>query len=188
MSDIEQSLEQLLSNASPRTVPDAADTAAARDVVRTEWRAVSGKHRSRKRMVRFAVAATVLIGVFSLFNGFRVPDIDVVRVASIQKSFGSIYVLGKQSQLTLANNLAAIHAGQTIVTGDDGGIALAWGNGGSVRLDSDTAVEFRNDRTVFLRSGRIYFDSTPSKLVAGISAGGVDAFRIETDYGANSCD
>ena len=125
MSDIEQSLEQLLSKASPRPVPDPADAAAARQAVRTEWQAVSGKHQSRKRMFRFAVAATVLIGVFSLFNGFRVPDIDVVRVASIQKSFGSIYVLGEQSRLTLADDLAVIHAGQTIVTGDDGGIALA---------------------------------------------------------------
>lgn len=186
MSDIEHSLEQLLSKASTRPVPDPVDAVAAREAVRTEWQAVTARHRSRKRVLRFAVAATVLIGIFSLFNTFRVVDIDAVSVASIQKSFGSIYVLGKQSRLILANDLAAVHAGQTIVTGDDGGIALAWGKGGSVRLDSDTEIEFRNDRTVFLRSGRIYFDSRPSELVAGSGAGGVDEFRIETDYGVVS--
>ena len=57
------------------------------------------------------------------------------------------------------------------MTGDDAGIALAWAGGGSVRLDRDSAVEFRDDNTVFLRSGQIYFDSTPSTLVAGTSVG-----------------
>lgn len=183
MSDIDRSLEDLLGKASPRPVPKPADAAAAREAVRAEWRNVSGKYRSRKRMVHFAVAATILISVFSIFNSYRLPDPGAVQVASIQKRFGTIYVLGKQSQLTPADDLAAIHAGQIIVTGDDAGIALAWGLGGSVRMNKDTKVEFIDDNTVHLWSGQIYFDSAPSGLVAGISAGGVDSFEIESDYG-----
>lgn len=183
MSDIDTTLEQLLSKASPRPVPDSQDAATARDAVRLEWRAVSGKHRFRKKMLRFAVAATVVIGLGLMFNSIRVTEPELTIVASIKKSFGSIYVLGDQSELTRADNLAAIHAGEVIVTGDDAGIALAWANGGSVRLDRSTEVEFRDDNTVYLRSGQIYFDSMPSELFAEVKAAGKSSFVIETDYG-----
>jgi hypothetical protein len=129
------------------------------------------------------VAATVVVGVGLLFNSFRGVEPEPARVASIQKSFGSIYVLGDQSELTRADNLAAIHEGQIIVTGDDAGIALAWVNGGSVRLDKSTEIEFRDDSTVYLRSGRVYFDSRPSELFAEVQAGGENSFVIETDHG-----
>lgn len=186
MSDIDDSLEQLLSNASPRPVPGRADAAMARETVHAEWRAVSGKHRSRRRLVRFALAATIVIGMFSLFSVFRGPSVDFVRVASIQKSFGSVYVLGEQSELTLANNLTAIYSGQTIVTGSDAGMALSWGEGGSVRLDKATRIEFVDDNTVQLQSGRIYFDSTPSELISGIGASGAESFQVETEHGTVS--
>ncbi len=186
MNDIDKTLEQLLSKASPRLVPDPEDTEAARDAVRQEWQAVSGQYRSRNRMLRFAVAATVLISLFSLFNAYRVVEPKWVTVASIQKSFGSIYVLGDQSELTRVDDLAGIHAGQVIVTGDDAGIALAWSNGGSVRLHRSTEVEFRDENTVFLRSGQLYFDSTPSELIAGPATTGDASFQIETEYGSIS--
>jgi len=183
MSDMDRSLEQLLSVASPRPVPAPADTAAVRDAVRAEWQSASGKYQSRHRLLRFALAATVLLGVFAVLNSFRVPDIDTERVASIQRSFGSIYVLGEQSTLTLLDDLQAIESGQTIITGADGGIALAWGRGGSLRLDRNTRVEFRDGDTLYLKGGQVYFDSTPSALLAGNSAGSVAAFELETDFG-----
>ncbi|MDH5241621.1 MAG: FecR family protein [Gammaproteobacteria bacterium] len=183
MSDMDQSLEKLLSEASPRPVPAAADTAAVRDAVRAEWQLVSGRHKSRQRMLRFAVAASVLLGVFAVLNTLRVPAAHEERVASIQRSFGSIYVLGEQSQLTPVADLKTIQSGQTIITGADAGIALAWSRGGSVRLDKNTRVEFRDDDTLYLKAGQVYFDSTPSELVAGISAGSIAAFEVETDYG-----
>lgn len=186
MSDMDQTLEQLLSKASPRPSPDAAATAAARKAVRSEWQAVSGKQRTRKNALHFALAASILIGVFALFNSLRVPNVDATPIASIQKSFGSIYVLGEQAELTLADGLSAIHEGQTIVTGDDAGIALAWRKGGSVRLDRNTEVEFKSDSSVYLRSGRIYFDSIPSELIAGITAGDIESFLIETEFGVVS--
>mgnify|MGYP000226789732 CR=1 FL=1 len=186
MSDIDNSLEQLLSNASPRPVPSSTDAAKAREAVHAQWRAVSGKHRSRRRLVRFALAATILIGLFSLFSVFRGPSVDFVRVASIQKSFGSVYVLGERSELTLANSLTAVYSGQTIVTGSDAGMALPWGKGGSVRLDKATKIEFVDDNTVRLQSGRISFDSTPSEPISVLSVSGAEPFQVETEHGTVS--
>jgi len=179
----DEALEELLKHASPRPMPSQSDEAAVRQVLRAEWREVSGRHRSRRRIVGFAMAATVLIGVFSVFSLFRMPVVDAVQVATIEKSFGSIYLLGKSSVLRETPALSRVLSGQTIVTGDEAGIALAWDHGGSVRLDANTRVTFRDDESVYLESGRVYFDSEPSTLIAGITAGDTKAFVVITDYG-----
>lgn len=191
MSDFEYStgvasddaLEKLLKQASPRPAPSRSDEAAVRQAVRAEWQNVSRRHRSRRRVVSFAIAASVLIGVFAAFNLFRMPIVEAVEVASIEKSFGSIYLLGESSELRETRDLASVLSGQTIVTGSEAGIGLAWGNGGSMRMDENTRVEFVNDETVYLQSGRIYFDSRTSPLIAGIGGGDAAQFVVHTDLG-----
>ena len=179
----DEALEELLKHASPRPMPSRSDEAVVRQALRAEWQAVSGRHRSRRRIVGFAMAATVLIGVFSVFSLFRLPVVDAVQVATIEKSFGAIYLLGESSELRETPALSSVLSGQTIVTGDEAGIALAWGLGGSVRLDANTRVTFRDDESVYLESGRVYFDSEPSALIAGITAGDTKDFVVITDYG-----
>lgn len=191
MSDVNQgtseqtdeALEELLKHASPRPMPSRSDEATVRQALRAEWQAVSGRHRSRRRIVGFAMVATVLIAVFSVFGLFRLPVADAVQVATIQKSFGAIYLLGESSELRETPALSSVFFGQTIVTGHAAGIALAWGHGGSVRLDANTRVTFRDDASVYLESGRVYFDSAPSTLVAGVTSDNTKQFVVITDYG-----
>lgn len=191
MSNVDQStsvpsddaLEQLLKHASPRPTPSQSDEAAVRQAVRAEWQNLANKRQVRQRVLRFAIAASVLIGVFSVFSVFRTPVVDVVQVATIEKSFGSIYLLGEESELRETRDLSIILSGQTIVTGNKTGIALAWGSGGSLRVDENTRVEFTADNSVYLKSGQIYFDSEPSTLVTGIAADRIDGFVVVTDYG-----
>lgn len=186
MNDIDESLEQLLSNASPRPVPAPADTAAVHEAVRAEWRTVSGRRRSRRRLMNYAVAATILVSAFSLFNSFSTPDVDISRVAMLQKSYGSIFVVGEHSTWTQVDDLLEIHPDQKIATGNNSGIALAWASGGSVRLGADTTVEFVDDSSVYLHTGKIYFDSTPSELITGATAANIGSFQIQTNHGVVS--
>lgn len=189
----DDAVEALLEQASPRPIPPSSDEQLIRDAVRAEWQAVAGKRRSRSRIMRFAIAATVVLAVAVSFNTFRVSGIAPVQVATISKSHGSIHLLGKQSQLQKMQDLTVITAGQTIVTGSGSGIGLEWGKGGSLRIDENTRIEFTADDSVFLTSGRIYFDSTPSELasggsvetVAAITGSGVSppALVIETEHG-----
>ena len=179
----DDALEKLLKHASPRPTPSPSDEAEVRKAVRAEWQNVSSRYRSRRRVASFAIAASVLIGMFVVFNLFRVPIVETVEVASIEKSFGSVYLLGESSELRETQDLASILSGQTIVTGRQAGIGLSWGNGGSMRMDEKTRVEFVNDETVYLKSGRIYFDSSPSPLIAGIDGGDTAQFVIHTDLG-----
>ena len=176
-------IERLLKEASPRPVPTSADETAVRAAVHSEWSLVTGKQRQRKRVVAYALAATVLIGVFSVFNVFRAPQFETVEVATIQKSFGSIYLVGDSSELAEIPNLVDLSSGQTVFTGDSAGIALAWNHGGSLRIDENTRVEFMSDDTVYLKSGRIYFDSTPAMLAAAPALTASARFTVKSEHG-----
>jgi len=178
-----EALEDLLRHASPRPTPSTDDEAAARAAVHTEWRDLTGRRRTRRRVMQYAVAATVLLGVFAGFNLFRGPVVETVRVATIQKSVGPVYLLGEQAELRETIDLANILSGQTIVTGSGAGLAVAWDGGGSIRLDENSRVEFTSDLAVFLKSGRVYFDSQGSSLVAGIDAGGTPQLTLRTELG-----
>ena len=184
MSKIEQdSLEELLKQAAPRPVPSPDDAATARAAVHEEWRQVTVGRRSRRRVVQYAIAATVLLGVFGVLNILRIPPVDIVRVASIEKSIGSVFVLGDQAELLEVNDEMQIFSGQTIVTRDDAGLALAWGNGGSLRVDANSRIEFTDEDAVFLISGRAYFDSRPGSGVAGTGVGDEPIFTLRTELG-----
>ncbi len=179
MSNIERDdLEILLRHAEPRPVPAPGDVAAAKAALRDEWREVTGRRRTRRRVGGFAIAATILAGVFVVHNASRIPVVDVVEVAAIEKNVGPVYVLGDRAELRPTDDLTRVVTGQTIVTGNQAGLALAWRRGGSLRIDEDTRVRFTSDESVFLESGRIYFDS-----VAGLGAGDASGFTVHTDHG-----
>ncbi|MCP5090724.1 MAG: FecR domain-containing protein [Gammaproteobacteria bacterium] len=179
----DDALEQLLKRAVPRLTPSKSDEAAVRQAVRAEWRRVSSTRQSHRRVLNYAMAATVLIGVFALFSVFRTSPIETVQVATIEKSFGSIYLLGEESELRETVDLSSVRSAQTIVTGAGAGMALAWVSGGSLRVDENTRVEFTTDNSVYLKSGRLYFDSEPSAMFAGTKASESDGFVVNTDYG-----
>jgi hypothetical protein len=155
-------------------MPPAADERIVREAVYAEWRSVSGKVRSRQRFTRLAIAASVLLAVAVSFNAFRATGVVApVVVASIDKSYGAIYLLGEQSELNEVPDLAMVSAGQTVVTGGKSGVGLAWNGGGSLRIDSATTVEFTGPDAIVLREGRVYFDSQETAT----------AFTIETAHG-----
>lgn len=181
----DDAVEAILEQAAPRPAPPMEDEQVVRDAVYAEWQAVTGRRSRRRRMTNFAIAATVLVAVSVAFNQFRVNDVAPIQVATIDKSHGSIYLLGEQSELHELPDLAAIMAGQTIVTGNDAGIGLSWSNGGSLRIDANTRIEFIAVDEVYLRSGRVYFDTAPTQRMAAITGSGVasPALAIETEHG-----
>lgn len=177
----DEAVEELLEMASPRPTPPGEDEIAVRDAVHAEWHAITGKIQTRRRVTYFAIAATVLLGIAVSFNALQVTNVPALEVATISKSHGSIYLLGEQSELQEASDLASISTGQVIVTGADAGIGIDWGNGGSLRVDQNTRIRFTSTESVYLVSGQIYFDSQPSQLVAGITGSGLE---IETQHGS----
>ena len=175
-------LDELLRHAEPRPVPGPDELEVARAAVRLEWQEATGRRTTRRRVAGLAIAAAIIVAVVASFDVTRAPGVYSVQVASIVKSFGPVYLLGEEAELRPTGDLSRITSGQTIVSGDDAGIALAWGAGGSVRVDQASRVRFTSDHEVFLENGRIYFDSVSVPSDGSVAANA--AFTIGTEYGA----
>lgn len=178
-----ETVEDLLRHATPRPTPPADAAASARAAIRNEWRATVGRRQRRRKAVGYALAATAIVGTFAALDLLRTPAPAAVQVASIDKSVGPVYLLGEQAELHETGGLAAIMSGQTVVTGAGAGLAIAWGDGGSLRLDEQTRVEFTDRESIFLHEGRVYFDSRDAALESGAVDGDSPVFRLRTELG-----
>lgn len=183
LSKSEKAIESILRSAPPRPAPSAADIASARSAVRTEWQAVYCKRRIRRRLVTVAAAASIVGAIAAGLFVLRLPSALPERVATIEKASGSIYLLGEQSVLHELPDLTELSTGQTLVTGDNSAIALAWLGGGSLRIDEGSRVEFTSPVEIFLRDGRVYFDSQPSALQGDALPGSASGFVVRTTEG-----
>jgi ferric-dicitrate binding protein FerR (iron transport regulator) len=172
-------VEALLEKAAPRQAPPSEDERNVRDAVFAEWRAVTGKVKVRRRLTQFAIAASVLVAVVVSFNTLQDLNVKPVQVATIDKDRGSIYLVGEQSLMQEASDLASVFAGQVIETGDDGALSLEWAKGGALRIDNNTRIEFESPDSVTLKFGQVYFDSG-SETVAAITGSGL---QIQTEHG-----
>jgi ferric-dicitrate binding protein FerR (iron transport regulator) len=166
----ERALEELLGRAEPRPVPPREDEEIIRRVVRTEWDRVTIRRVSIRRITQFALAASVLLAVFAGLSVLRSPvdGVKLQQVATIEKQFGTI---------TMRKD------GGTVEIGSDSGLTLAWHDGGSLRLDQNTRVDFESGSEIYLKSGRIYFDSMPSGVPTVITDPERAKFTIRTDAG-----
>lgn len=180
----EQSFEELLGRASPRPMPSDDDTRIVRGAVEAEWQAVTRQRMRRRRFVSLAAAATILLALAIVINVVQVPTVQPVQVAAIDRSIGSIYVLGAQSELEPTDDLSSISAGQTIVTGADSGLGLEWGAGGSLRVGEDSKITFVATGEIELVSGAVYFDSIgmPENETLLVRTGHGDVTHVGTRY------
>jgi hypothetical protein len=181
--DPDESLEQLLRRARRRRAPPDADAERVRRTVQAEWLAVSGRRRRNRRLALFATAATVLFAFSGIMYLLRAPGAVPVAVATIERSTGSLYLLGDQSELRETDELSVLTAGQTVVTGPRSGAAMNWHQGGQLRVDADTRIELLAKDAIFLRSGRVYFDSKSSLLSEETGRGEATRFLVRTDQG-----
>jgi len=168
MAQSADTVEALLEKAAPRPTPPDEVEQDIRTAVRAEWMAV-GKRRLRRRLtVGFGMAATVMLALAISFTGLRQNGVAPVEVATIDRSVGTLYLQSGDSMQMEIADAASIVAGQIMTTGVDSAAGLAWLGGGSLRIDSDTRIEFIANNELFLHSGRIYFDSAESDPESGL--------------------
>jgi ferric-dicitrate binding protein FerR (iron transport regulator) len=175
--------EELLRQASPRPVPSPADIAAARAAVHDEWQSVTGRRRTQRFVMRFALAASLVVAALVGFSLVRTPSPVPIQVAEVVMDFGPVYLSGDDSELRATSGQAELMAGQTVVTGDDAGLAINWGAGGSLRVDENTRLTLTGPDRVQLTSGRVYFDSISTLLQPGADDGNSARLLLETMHG-----
>jgi len=180
----ERALEELLGKAPPRPTPPQQDEQLIRRAVRAEWDQLTSRRTRSRRVINVALAASVLLVVFVTLNALRGPvDGDMQQVASIEKQFGIIRLLSGGEASSDDNEILEIGSGQSVETGEESGLTLAWNDGGSLRLDQNTRVEFESDSEIHLQSGRIYFDSMPSGIPTVRTDPDKAKLTIRTDAG-----
>ena len=179
----DEAIESILRSAPPRPTPSAADVTGARNAVHDQWLALYGRRRERHNLLSLAAAAAIVCAVAVGLFMLRVPSAIPEQVATVERSAGAIYLLGEQSMLREAPDLAELMTGQTLITGQDAGLALSWLGGGSLRIDADSRLEFLSTGEVFLHDGRVYFDSlAAARQPSAANPAGAD-FAIHTDDG-----
>ncbi|MFQ6006074.1 MAG: FecR domain-containing protein [Woeseia sp.] len=180
----EQALEELLSQAEPRPLPPQQDEKLIRRAVHAEWDKLTKRRVRNRRLTSFALAASVLVAVLIGLNVLRGPfDAgEFQQIASIQKQFGIVKVWSKEQAGADGTEMSEIGSGH-VETGQRSGLTLGWNDGGSLRLDENTRVEFESMSAIYLQYGRIYFDSMPKGIPSVITDPDRGRLAIRTDTG-----
>ena len=178
----DEAFVELLGKSPPRPNPPAEDEVLIRAAVHAEWRNVTAGNVRRHRITTFALAASVVLAVFATFSLLRDPVVDIgdLQMASVDKQFGEINI---NSRMAYAGQLTAIEGGDLVETGSGSGLALGWHDGGSLRLDENTAVVFEAANQIYLQNGRVYFDSQNDPLSSQATTSGAANLSIRTDHG-----
>ncbi|HEV7714397.1 MAG TPA: FecR family protein [Steroidobacteraceae bacterium] len=172
----EAGIARVLRAAGGRANPSEDMKAAVRAAVHAEWRATVAKRRGRQR-IGLAAAASVVIAITGFWLGrpFFAPPGDVV--ASVSRSIGEVQSReGGWGRWQTATSTQALRAGEEVVTGADGRVALQLRDGVSLRLDHDTRVAFVDAGRVDVRWGAVYVD-------AGTTAGTSEHLQVGTPAG-----
>lgn len=178
----DEAFADLLGKSPPRPSPPAEDEVLIRAAVHAEWQKVTARNVRRRQFATYALAASVVLAVFATLNLLRDPvgDIGNLQMASIDKQFGEISI---NSRIANAGQAVAIEGGNLVETGSDSGLALGWHNGGSLRVDENTSVVFEAANQIYLRNGRVYFDSQSSPLSSQQAMNDAVDLSIRTDHG-----
>ena len=167
-------VEALLRQATPRPGAPQDIERDIRSAVYDEWRDVVGARRQRRLVGGLAAAATVLVAITAAIMSLD-GNVAPTNVATFAKTHGSIMIESRGSGQEPAENFAAVMTGHTLLTASGSAAGLDWHNGGSLRVDEKTRVEFVAGDAIYLHSGRVYFDS-------GRDGAEID-FTIRTPHG-----
>ena len=156
----EEAMQALFQQASRRLQPPVADEEEIRQAIHAEWRQMNSQRRRKKQMAYWAMAASLVLVAFLSLNSTQTPEA-YTQVAVIEKSIGEIALRINASGRTIipGNQDRSVSSGQTITTGMDSALALAWSAGGSLRMGEETELVFVSPTEVELLAGQIYFDS-----------------------------
>jgi ferric-dicitrate binding protein FerR (iron transport regulator) len=171
--DDEAGIARVLRAAGGRAQPNDEMKAAVRAAVHAEWRATVA--RRNRRRVYLALAASVAVAALALWLGRGYFTASHEIVANVSRIIGTAQTrAGRFGSWHVV--AAPLHAGETLMTGADGRVALQLRDGVSLRLDHDTRVAFVDPGRVDVVSGAVYVD-------AGTVPSASDHLRVGTPAG-----
>lgn len=174
-------LAALFGRVGVRERPRPAAETAAFAALHAQWQRRVARQRRRRFTTLVAASATAVaaLGVTYLWLQSPVTSAPAV-LATVEHVEGSdITWRDDRSQAQPLGNLRALTEGQRLATGLGSRVALRWHDGGSLRLDESSRLEFVSASAVRLTAGNLYFDSA----AVGGSSGAVPELAVQTPAG-----
>jgi ferric-dicitrate binding protein FerR (iron transport regulator) len=165
-------LGALLSRVRARERPRPAAEAAAFAALHAQWLEHTAARRRRRLMTRAIATAASLAAVAVAFLWLQGPAPSAPPLlASVENVEGTdITWRNDRTQAQPLGTLQGLAEGQRLATGPGSRIALRWHNGGSLRVDERSRLEFVSPSAVRLTAGNLYFDSVAGSSVNRDSA------------------
>jgi ferric-dicitrate binding protein FerR (iron transport regulator) len=171
-------IDQLLREVGARDLPAADVMNEVRQAVHDEWRAMVEQRTRRNRFIAYGVAASVAVAALAVTISLQFTATPPNPVASVARVEGVL-----QLDPAGSGDWHAAKAGEQIAAGDmirtDAGTraALDFGNGVSVRVDTESLLSLAAADRVVLDHGGLYVDADPRVATQ-------HPLAIETAYGS----
>jgi ferric-dicitrate binding protein FerR (iron transport regulator) len=153
-------LAVLFGRVGARERPTPAAEKAAFEALHAQWRSrIARLHRRRlTTLAALSAAAAAAFGVVHVW--LQSPEPAPALLATVEYvEGGDITWRDDRSQAQPLGALRALSEGQRLATGLGSRVALRWHDGGSLRLDENSRLEFVSGTSVRLTAGNVYFDS-----------------------------
>jgi ferric-dicitrate binding protein FerR (iron transport regulator) len=154
-------LEELFKHVSSRERAPQEVEQKIREALHGEWTQATRQRRTRKKMVTWAIAASVVLSVFVLTEMLRQPAPQAQRIslATVEKKTGEVFVQATGEQVSKPHGSEHLLTGDELSTRDGSRVALSWANGESIRIDQNSRVALISESEIKLLTGKIYIDS-----------------------------
>jgi hypothetical protein len=147
----------------PRPPEDIEKTAFRR--FREDWYALHARGIRRKRVVYWAMAASVLVVLLIQPVIFQLDGKSdaLLAVGKVEKHRGNVAVLGdgKRTDLKPGDPPFELFPMQSLLTGNGAGLFVQWGGHKTVRVDQNTRLNLLSGNEIELVTGQIYVDVPP---------------------------
>lgn len=175
----DKDVESVLRAAGPRDRPPEDVERRVREHLRGEWRSiVSAQRASRRRRTAMALAAGVAVVALVVWLSGPLASGPGAAVATVALASGDARArTGWLGGWRAISGGETVTAGETLMTGATGRIAVTLPGGLSARLDRDTRITLANAGGLEIESGGLYVD-------AGRSGLRTPAFEVVTPTGS----
>ena len=161
VNDDGDELAVLFGRVGARERPSPAAEKAAFEALHAQWRGRIARQRRWRLTTLAAVsaAAAAAFAVVYVWVQSPAPSPPAVLATVEYVEGGDITWRDDRSQAQPLGALRALSEGQRLATGLGSRVALRWHDGGSLRLDENSRLEFVSGTAVRLTAGNVYFDS-----------------------------
>lgn len=180
----DEGIEELLRQVGARDEPPSAVVNDVRQAVYAEWRAAVAERSRRRRTFAYGLAASIAFVMVVLAATFQ-------WMAPVRAPAATIASIDGLPEISSSDSRGPARVGQVLKVGDElrtnerTRVALAFGDGLSVRIGAHSSIQIAAQDRVVLNAGAVYIDSDPAGAKAAtlaIATRAGDVRHLGTQY------